>query len=174
MPPNTVITSTTNSGGCLTFHFESDGFNQSAGFKGNFSCVTCPASPEIVVLGETPGTLTTCGAILRDPGGSGNYNNDLQVQQTICAGNTNECLRVSFVEFETERGKDFLKIYDGSSAFHLTGRLFRRWSVIAGVKHQCIGGLLNLCFYKQSNLAGGGLKPMLVVCLVRHLNESMF
>ncbi|MBX7203635.1 MAG: hypothetical protein K1X77_11235, partial [Bacteroidia bacterium] len=117
MPTNTVITSTSNSGGCLTFHFESDGFNQSAGFKGTFSCVTCPASPEIVVLGENPGTLTTCGAIIRDPGGSGNYNNDLQVQQTICAGNANECLRVSFVEFETERGKDFLKIYDGSSTF---------------------------------------------------------
>lgn len=125
-PPNTVITSTTASGGCLTVNFVSDGFNQKSGFKGTFSCVSCPVAPEVLVLGEGgSGSTETCSAILRDPGGNNDYGNDLNVVQTICSGSPGSCLKVSFVEFETERGKDFLRIYEGQST---TGKMLAEYS----------------------------------------------
>lgn len=58
------------------------------------------------------GTITTCSGTFYDPGGTGNYGNNLDVTQTIVAANGNH-LRVTFTSFNLESGWDYLRIYDG-------------------------------------------------------------
>lgn len=58
--------------------------------------------------------IYTCSGTWMDPGGTGNYANELNITQTITA--TNGRLRISFTSFETESVSfDWLEIYDGAS-----------------------------------------------------------
>lgn len=111
LPP--AVTSTTNSGGCLTIEFTSNAFFNNSGFKANISCVPCPPPPQILILGQGGATIQTCNGILSDPGGPGSYGNDLNVVQTICSATPGECIQLTFNEFSTEAQFDQLRIYDG-------------------------------------------------------------
>lgn len=110
IPP--AVTSTTNSGGCMTVQFISDAFTNNAGFSATISCVPCPPPPDILILGQGGPVINTCNAILQDPGGPGQYGNNLNITQTICSG-TNECINLTFTEFTTEATFDRLTVYDG-------------------------------------------------------------
>jgi gliding motility-associated-like protein len=110
--PN-AVTSSTASGGCLTVQFSSNAFTQGAGFRATISCVPCPPPPPpAIILGQGGATVQTCGDILQDPGGLGNYGDDLNITQTICSGNA-QCIKLTFTEFQTETALDRLTIYDG-------------------------------------------------------------
>lgn len=58
------------------------------------------------------GTVNTCSGTFYDPGGTGNYTNNLNVTQTFCS-NASNCIRVTFTSFNTQAGNDILTIYDG-------------------------------------------------------------
>ncbi|MBR4919151.1 MAG: gliding motility-associated C-terminal domain-containing protein [Bacteroidales bacterium] len=93
--------------GALTIRFDSDGSVCSyAGFALRVQCM----SP--TVMSNDP--LTTCSAIWTDPGGLGNYSNNLNVTQTICSDN-GEAVTVDFNSFSLGSG-DILRVYDGSTA----------------------------------------------------------
>lgn len=67
---------------------------------------------QMYVMGNN-GTITTCAGTFYDPGGTNNYSNNLDVTQTIVAGN-GECLKVTFTSFQLESNRyDYLIIYDG-------------------------------------------------------------
>ena len=92
--------------GALTIRFDSDGSVNYAGFALRVQCI----SP--TVMSNNP--LTTCSAIWTDPGGLGNYSNNLNVTQTICSDN-GEAVTVDFNSFSLGSG-DILRVYDGSTA----------------------------------------------------------
>jgi hypothetical protein len=110
IPP--AVTSSTNSGGCMTVQFISDAFSNSAGFSATLSCVPCLPPPEVLILGQGGPVVNICDVILQDPGGAGQYGNNLNITQTICSG-TNECINLTFSEFNTEAAFDRLTVYDG-------------------------------------------------------------
>jgi hypothetical protein len=110
IPPS--VTSSTNSGGCMTVQFISDAFSNLAGFSATLSCVPCVPPPEVLILGQDGPVVNTCNVILQDPGGVGQYGNNLNITQTICSG-TNECINLTFSEFNTEAAFDRLTVYDG-------------------------------------------------------------
>lgn len=91
--------------GALTVLFHSDGSITRSGFALRVQCVMP------VAMSDT--TLTGCAFSWTDPGGTGNYSNNLDVTQTICSQN-NERLSVDFSSLSLANG-DFLYVYDGSS-----------------------------------------------------------
>jgi gliding motility-associated-like protein len=61
-------------------------------------------------------TMPGCGGPFTDPGGSGNYANNITAANgtyTICPNNPGDVVTVTFTSFATEPGYDFLKVYDG-------------------------------------------------------------
>ena len=61
-------------------------------------------------------TVTTCEALFYDSGGaSSNYGNNLTYTMTFYPETEGAMISVSFSEFNTESGYDYLYIYDGSS-----------------------------------------------------------
>jgi hypothetical protein len=58
------------------------------------------------------GTINTCSGTFYDPGAAGNYANNLNVTETFCSNSAN-CLRITFISFNTQAGNDILTIYDG-------------------------------------------------------------
>lgn len=63
-------------------------------------------------LGQGGATITTCSGNILDPGGAGDYTDNLDVTQTFCSG-TSDCIQLSVTSFQTEANWDFLRIYDG-------------------------------------------------------------
>lgn len=60
------------------------------------------------------GTVSTCSGTFYDPGGTGNYANNLNNTYTICPGTAGMAVRVTFTAFQTESW-DHLRIYDGTN-----------------------------------------------------------
>ncbi|CAN1554676.1 Gliding motility-associated, C-terminal domain [Flavobacteriaceae bacterium] len=61
-------------------------------------------------------TMPGCGGPFTDPGGSGNYADNITAANgtyTICPNNPGDVVTVTFTSFATEPGYDFLKVYDG-------------------------------------------------------------
>jgi hypothetical protein len=82
--PGTITATTSNSSGCLTFHFTSDGTNQAAGWSASISCATC-ASGSPSVAQDCYGGATVCNdaSFSGNSSGSGN-DNDLTVNNEGC------------------------------------------------------------------------------------------
>lgn len=56
----------------------------------------------------------TCAGTLLDPGGAGNYSNNINsIYQTFCPTTPGTCLQVTFSAFNTENGFDYLTIGNG-------------------------------------------------------------
>ena len=108
--PN-AITSSSDSGGCLTLSFVTNGSVSYAGFKANLSCDNC--SLPYIVLGQNENTIYTCGATVLDPGGFGSYGNNQDYTQTICSEIPGQCISLVFNDFALETTLDRLFIYDG-------------------------------------------------------------
>ncbi|HMC96304.1 MAG TPA: CUB domain-containing protein, partial [Flavobacteriales bacterium] len=75
--------------------------NTSLGNVGTFS----------ICLSATP-QATSCGTIIRDPGGTSNYSNNQNVTTTYCSGTT-QSVMMTFTQFATEANFDFVRVYDG-------------------------------------------------------------
>lgn len=101
------ITST-NPGGCLTFRFVSNGSVRDIGWTATVSCV-----PPTTIMSSTG--VTTCSATLLDPGGNGNYADNINVTQTFCPATPGQAIQVFFNTFNTEAGLDVVTVYDGNS-----------------------------------------------------------
>jgi len=69
-------------------------------------------SAQTYTMGAAGGTINTCSGTVLDPGGPGNYVDNLDVFQTICSL-TGECISLTFTSFGTEACCDELTIYEG-------------------------------------------------------------
>jgi hypothetical protein len=68
--------------------------------------------PQSVLL-MSSGTISTCSATFKDPGGDANYSNDEDVTLTVQPSTPGGKVSISFTSFHLENTYDFLYIYDG-------------------------------------------------------------
>jgi PKD repeat protein len=61
------------------------------------------------------GTVTTCTGNFYDPGGSGNYTNNLNVTETFYPSTAGSMIKFTFNSFSTELNYDYLRIYNGEN-----------------------------------------------------------
>ena len=95
-------------GGCLTFKFVSDGFDNSAGWQGFLSCNGTP----VYTMNMISGTILTCSGFFYDSGGpAGNYKPNKTSVVTFIS-NSGCSLQADFGSLTTTYG---LNIYDGTS-----------------------------------------------------------
>jgi len=71
--PGTIIGTTLNTSGCLTFTFSSDGTNTNTGWSATLTCAAC-ATPPAAVVEDCNGGTTVCtdAAFVGNSGGAGN------------------------------------------------------------------------------------------------------
>jgi len=77
-----------------------------------FIIIAASSFAQTYTLGQGGATITTCSGNILDPGGAGDYANNVDVTQTFCSGTT-DCIQLSVTSFQTEANWDFLRIYDG-------------------------------------------------------------
>ena len=70
------------------------------------------AFAQTFIMSNTP--INSCTGTHQDPGGSGNYADNLTFTQTICS-NAGDCVSLTFTSFGLENGFDFLEIHNGPS-----------------------------------------------------------
>lgn len=154
------ITSSTNSDGCITIQFVSDAFTNYGGFSASISCVPCTPPTEVLILGQGEQVINTCNVILQDPGGAGNYGNNLNVTQTICS-NTNECISLFFTEFNTETTFDRLTIYDGPDNTAEILGIFSGFNIPPPISSSTeSGGCMTLVFTTNSTTVNYGWEAL--------------
>jgi gliding motility-associated-like protein len=73
------------------------------------------AQTSMVPCGSPVTTLTMCGGVFADPGGSANYANSCNVTETICPGTAGQCVTLQFTSFNLETNWDYLYIYNGNT-----------------------------------------------------------
>ena len=61
------------------------------------------------------GSASTCSGIFLDPGGAGNYQNNLNYVYTLCPSTPGSFIQLDFTMFDVEAGWDYLEIYDGGN-----------------------------------------------------------
>jgi hypothetical protein len=109
--PSTITAS--NSAGCLTFKFTSDGASTSSGWAATISCSATAGTPAVNM---SNGSTTTCSANFYDNGGNGlNYTNNQTLVYTFCPPTAGQYMSVTFSSFNIENTYDFLYVYDGNS-----------------------------------------------------------
>ncbi len=110
--PGTISASGSNSSGCLTFRFRSDGSTVYSGWVATISCVAAPPP----VINGTTGNYTVCSATFYDSGGSGsNYSNNETKTTVFCPSTAGQCMKAAFTSFNLEDNFDYLSVYDGNS-----------------------------------------------------------
>ena len=102
----------------------------------------------------TTNTLTQCGGQYSDPGGVGNYANNLNCTQTICPGTAGQCVTLQFTGGQLETTFDVLTIYNGTTA---TGAPLATLSgTIAPQNVTSTTGCLTLVFTSDGSVAYTG------------------
>lgn len=109
---NSIADIVWSSGTCLTFQFKSDASNQGGGWLSTFSCMPAPQ-----ILNEAitlrAGMHQTCSAILREPGGTGNYFHGYFVQTFRASPGTRLRFTRSMMAINGNNGGHWLRIFDG-------------------------------------------------------------
>ncbi|MCD6019862.1 MAG: hypothetical protein K0S53_2983 [Bacteroidetes bacterium] len=110
--PGTVSASASNSSGCLTFRFRSDGGSVYSGWVATISCIAAPPP----VINGTTGNYTLCSATFYDSGGSGSGYSNSEARTTVfCPSSAGQCIKAVFTSFNLEDNFDYLSVYDGNS-----------------------------------------------------------
>lgn len=97
-------------GGCLTFETSSQ-IGMVPTFRGLLTCVDCDTS--MLRIGSFD-SIQVCNVNFVDPGGDGNYSNNSNITQTVCAGEDN-ILRAHFDFIILEENWDSLLVFSGSN-----------------------------------------------------------
>ncbi len=79
----------------------------------SLSIVSCSFAQTINM--PASGSTTACSGTFNDPGGVGNYSDNMNSTYTICPATAGMSLQVVFTSFSTEASWDYLYIYDGNS-----------------------------------------------------------
>jgi hypothetical protein len=115
---------------CLTFIFSSNNSTNGRGWQGFLTCDTLPKPQEVFAL--SAGTRYTCDAIIRDPGGTGNYGLGFW-RQTFGSNNGNR-LQLQFSELNVNgnNGGHWVRVFDGPDASYPLLGSFNEWAWPSG------------------------------------------
>ncbi len=104
---NNLPPAVTGASGSLFITFTSNAIGVGAGWQASYGCST---SGGATCSGTT--TLTDCAGSFADGSGSDNYSNNLDCSWLISPDGANS-VTLTFDDFLTENGYDFVRIYDG-------------------------------------------------------------
>lgn len=95
-----------------------------------------------------------CGAVLQDPGGTGDYGNSFNQSVTFCAP-AGQYLMFTFNSFNTESGYDFLRFYDGTNT---SAPLISALSgtTIPSPVYSSLGGCITVQFQSDGSVTAAG------------------
>ncbi len=122
-------------------------------------------STEIIMPRDT--TITACDVVLLDPGGNGNYPNNIEGYIVRLVPTTpGSYISLSFETFEIEPSNDELYIYDGNFASEEEADELSLVGAFSGLSEQTPGdiiatnatGALTLIFYSDNILNGQGFR----------------
>jgi gliding motility-associated-like protein len=80
-----------------------------------FFAASSVAAQTVTMPGSGSASTNSCSMTLLDPGGSGNYNNNVNSVYTICSNVAGQAPRITFTAFSTEATYDYVYIYNGNS-----------------------------------------------------------
>jgi hypothetical protein len=99
----------TSTSGSLTIRFTSDGSIVAAGFTATISCV----APSYFVPSSGNNSITTCSGTIQDHAGNSDYSNNVNGYTVINPSTACSKVILTFTQFTTESGWDFVTIFDG-------------------------------------------------------------
>jgi subtilisin-like proprotein convertase family protein/putative hemolysin len=152
--PGTVTA--TNAGGCLTFRFTSDGSVVGTGWAATIGCVAPPPPSTNYIV--TNGSVTTCSGTLLDPGGTGNYSNNLNNTYTINPSTPGAMVRLVLTMIDLESCCDYIQIYNGPTTaspmlIQLAGNAL---PPITSYTSTHPSGALTVVFFSDGSVTGAG------------------
>ena len=117
-----------------------------------------------ICVSATP-LASSCGSVIRDPGGTGNYGNNANATTTYCPTNPGEVLTMAFTEFNTEEGFDFVRIYNGpTTASPLLGT-FSGTTIPGPFTSTHPSGCLTVNFTSDGSITAAGYTANLTCCV---------
>jgi hypothetical protein len=144
-----------STGTSLTLVFKSDGTSQGKGFMGTLSCFDEPEP--IVNINLSTGERGVNTAIIRDPGGTGNYSVGTNTTQVFRSLDGNR-LQLHFSELAINGNNDghWLHIFDGPDNTYPRIGSFNQWAWPANSIVHSTGEYLTLNFNSTNTWAGAG------------------
>ncbi|SNR82231.1 CUB domain-containing protein [Maribacter sedimenticola] len=104
-------------------------------------------------------TSTQCSGVFLDPGGLGNYGNNLNVTHTLCPEPGFDYVAVDFTSFDMEAGDDFLFVYDGNSTGATLIGVYDNDNIPSYISGSAAGGgCLTFRFTSDNNGSGTGFQ----------------
>lgn len=107
-------------------------------------------------------TTTECGKVFLDPGGVGNYGNNLDVTHTLCPEPGKDFVTVDFSSFDLEAGNDYLYIYDGNSTSSTLIGQYDNNNIPTTIAASNGGGCLTFRFTSNNSGNGSGFEADIV------------
>lgn len=102
------------------------------------------------------GSTTACSGTFLDPGGAGNYADNLNYTYTICPSTVGQVLQVVFTAYSTESCCDYLAIYNGNNtSAPLIGTYYGTTSP-GTVTGTSAGGCLTFVFHSDGSVVSSG------------------
>ncbi len=128
--------------------------NSALGAAGSFNiCVS--ATPQ----------ASSCGSTVYDPGGTGNYGNNANTTTTYCPSAPGEVLTMTFTQFNTESGFDFVRVYDGPSTASTLLGTFSGTTIPGPFTSTHPSGCLTVNFTSDNTITGVGYIADLSCCV---------
>ncbi len=114
--------------------------------------------PGLFGLNLPPPPPPACGTSFSDPAGGGNYANNTNFTRTYCPTNAGDMVTLTFTQFATEAGWDFVTIYNGPSTASPVLGTFSGNAIPGPFTSSAVGGCLTLNFTSDgSGVAAGWL-----------------
>lgn len=162
-----IITST-NSNGCITLRFISDGSVQYTGWVANITCIVTADPPAINIHN---GTITTCSNTLYDTGGAtGNYGANEKITLTICPSSPNSNIQLNFAEFNLEAVNDYLRVYQNNAPIG-TSTVYSGTTTPPVIVSTHASGCITLQFTSNASVQNSGFK-IFISCTPNTSNTS--
>lgn len=104
-------------------------------------------------------TSTQCSGVFLDPGGLGDYANNLNETHTLCPEPGFDYISVNFTSFDMEAGFDFLTVYDGSSTAATIIGVYDNDNIPTSISgSNAGGGCLTFRFTSDGGVNGSGFQ----------------
>ncbi len=121
----------------------------------NYAQIVMPAS------GSASTTVGSTAVTFYDPGGVGNYSNNVTSVQTICPTISTEKVRIMFSALDTETTNDYLEVYMGNAVSGSPAATLSGTTTPIGIASTSANGCLTFQFVSNTSIVSSGFTASL-------------